>query len=105
MTRSYVVPENIDYDLAKIVEPWDGILQSNQSGPVYHLIKSYFLDLKYSGMIKEFSLRSSSRQKHIVYDINVRFTNDKTKFKKFKVYVSTFQYPWTTGGKQSKRVK
>lgn len=105
MTRHSNVPSlninNVKYDLLKIIEPWDGILGSRQTGPVFKLFNAYLRDLRRSGQVREYNIESSVRDASITYDISIKFSADRSP-KRLKIHVGTFQYPWTTGGKYAK---
>lgn len=95
--NGYLNINDIKYDLLKIIEPWDGILEQEQSAPVYKLFTSYLFDLKREGKIKEFTVTSANRDTAITYDVAVKFSVDRSP-KKLKIHVGTFQFPWTNGG-------
>lgn len=92
--NSHININDIKYDLLKIIEPWDGILENGQSDPVYRLFSSYLLDLRKANYIKEFTINSTDRESAITYDVAVKFSVDRSP-KKLKIHVGTFQFPWT----------
>ena len=100
--HNYININDVKYDLLKIIEPWDGILEQEQSGPVYKLFSSYLHDLRREGKIKEFNIYSSNRNTAITYDVAVKFSAERSP-KKLKIHVGTFQLPWTKGDKYSNR--
>jgi len=102
--NSFININDVKYDLLKIIEPWDGVLEQDQSGPVYKLFTAYLNDLRKSGKIKEFTVTSTNRDTAITYDVAVKFSIDRSP-KKLKIHVGTFQFPWTTGGKYASAVQ
>ena len=97
--NNFVNINDVKYDLLKIIEPWDGVLSQEQSGPVYHLFNAYLGDLRRFGKIKEYQITSINRDTAITYDIAVKFSIDRSP-KKLKIHVGTFQYPWTATAQQ-----
>lgn len=85
---------NVKYDLLKIMEPWDGILNERQTGPVFRLFNSYLRDLRYEGHIREYHIESRIRKTAVTYDVTIKFSEDRSP-KNLKIHVGTFQYPWT----------
>lgn len=96
--NSHININDIKYDLLKIIEPWDGILESGQSDPVYRLFNAYLNDLRRERFIREFTINSTDRESAITYDVAVKFSLDRSP-KKLKIHVGTFKFPWTNGGK------
>jgi hypothetical protein len=93
----YMNINDVKYDLLKIIEPWDGVLEQRQSGPVYKLFSAYLSDLRAEGKIREYSIYSTDRDTAITYDVNIKFSADRSP-KKLRIHVGTFQFPWTQGG-------
>jgi len=84
---------DIKYDLLKIIEPWDGVLMTNQWKPIYNLFSAYLSDLKESNTIKEYNVTYSMRDNSITFDVNVKINFERSP-KKLKIHVGTFQHPW-----------
>ena len=97
---NYVNINDVKFDLLKIIEPWDGVLEQNQSGPVYKLFCSYLNDLRREHKLREFVVTSTNRDTAITYDVSIKFSADRSP-KKLKIHVGTFQYPWTNGKKNA----
>ena len=55
--NSFININDVKYDLLKIIEPWDGILEEGKSDPVYRLFVSYLNDLRKFGKIKDFTIK------------------------------------------------
>lgn len=84
------------YDLNKVIEPWNGILQGNQGKVPYKLMAAYLSDIRRSGDIHEFRIKSHRNSTAIVFEISIKIAGDKG-FTNVKVPVETFRYPWTKG--------
>lgn len=84
---------DIKYDLLKIIEPYDGLLERGKTKPIYHLFVSYLNDLRKAGTIREFNVSTSTRDVATTFDISVRVSADRTP-KKLKIHVGVFQAPW-----------
>ena len=90
--RRNISVNDIKYDLLKIIEPYDGIMEENNPKPVYDLFLSYLKDLK-KRSIYNFSIDTSSRVNAITFDICVQRSAARAP-KKFKIHVGKFQHPW-----------
>lgn len=96
--NNFININDVKYDLLKIIEPWDGILEEGKSEPVYRLFSAYLNDLRKFGKIKDFTISTTDRETAITFDVAVKFSIDRSP-KKLKIHVGTFQFPWTHGGK------
>jgi hypothetical protein len=96
--HNFININDVKYDLLKIIEPWDGVLEEGKSDPVERLFKSYLNDLRKFGKIKDFTITTTDRDTAITFDVAVKFSIDRSP-KKLKIHVGTFQFPWTHGGK------
>ena len=83
---------DIKWDLIKIIEPYDGVLCTNDSSEriVRRLFNSYLSDLRYANLIKEYTIVSSIRDTAITYDVSVKVSNDRSP-KKLKIHVGVYQ--------------
>lgn len=95
--NNFININDVKYDLLKIIEPWDGVLEEGNSTPVYRLFDAYLGDLRKWGKIKDFTITTTDRDTAITFDVAVKFSADRSP-KKLKIHVGTFQFPWTTGG-------
>lgn len=96
--HNFININDVKYDLLKIIEPWDGVLEEGNAAPVERLFKSYLSDLRKFGKIKDFTITTTDRDTAITFDVAVKFSIDRSP-KKLKIHVGTFQFPWTNGGK------
>lgn len=81
---------DIKHDLLKIIEPWDGLLESNNPRPVRSLFIAYLLDLQKEKAIYDFSIDTSNRANAVTFDVNVQISFHRSP-KKLKIHVGLFQ--------------
>lgn len=88
---------DIKYDLIKIIEPYDGVLENNENAgnKVRRLFASYLGDLKTCGLISDYTILSTNRESAITYDVAVQLSADRSA-KKLKIHVGVFQEPWVS---------
>lgn len=84
---------DIKYDLLKIIEPWDGVLEPNKPRPVRSLFVAYLNDLQREKMIYDFSVDVTDRDNAFTFDINVKMAPNRSP-KKLKIHVGIFTQPW-----------
>jgi len=87
---------DIKYDLLKIIEPWDGVLEAKNPRPVRRLFTAYLNDLQKEKMIYDFSIDTADRDNAFTFDVNVKITPTRSP-KKLKIHVGIFQAPWVDG--------
>ena len=44
--NNFININDVKFDLLKIIEPWDGILEEGKSQPVFRLFENYLNDLR-----------------------------------------------------------
>lgn len=95
MRQDRISINDIKYDLIKIIEPYDGRLESKEGSElqVKKLFNSYLTDLSKTRKIQDFTIVSSVRDTAITYDVNVKINADRSP-KKLKIHVGIFQQPW-----------
>jgi hypothetical protein len=83
---------DIKWDLIKIIEPYDGVLATNDGSEktVRHLFTRYLSDLRYCNLIQEFSIYSTIRDTAITYDVSVKLSAERSA-KKLKIHVGVYQ--------------
>jgi len=83
---------DIKWDLIKIIEPYDGILTTNEASKnvILTLFNSYLNDLRYCGLINEFETTASIRESAITYDVAVKLSEDRS-MKRLKIHVGVYQ--------------
>jgi len=91
--RNDITLNDIKYDLLKIIEPYDGRLESGKPRPVRHLFVQYLRDLQKEKLIYDFGIDTTDRDTAITFDVNIRLAPNRSP-KKLKIHVGTFQYPW-----------
>ena len=84
---------DIKYDLLKIIEPWDGVLEVNNSRPVRSLFINYLNDLQKEKLIYDFAIDTANRPNAITFDVNIRISPTRSP-KKLKIHVGVFTHPW-----------
>lgn len=84
---------DIKFDLLKIIEPWDGILEANNPRPVRHLFIQYLNDLQKEKLIYDFSIDTMDRDSAVTFDVNIRMSPTRSP-KKLKIHVGIFTAPW-----------
>lgn len=84
---------DIKFDLLKIIEPYDGILEAGNPRPVRHLFIQYLNDLQKEKMIYDFSIDTTDRENTYTFDVNIRMGPNRSP-KKLKIHVGVFQTPW-----------
>lgn len=85
---------DIKYDLLKIIEPWDGILERRNPKPVRALFIAYLNDLQKKKLIYDFSIDTTDRETAFTFDVNIRMSPVRSP-KKLKIHVGIYKSPWT----------
>jgi hypothetical protein len=86
---------DIKYDLLKIIEPYDGVLEVGKPRPVRHLFVQYLRDLQKEKSIYDFSIDTTDRSAAITFDITIRMAAGRSP-KKLKIHVGVFTAPWVS---------
>jgi hypothetical protein len=86
---------DIKYDLLKIIEPSDGMLDTSNPRPVRQLFNAYLRDLQKEKVIYDFSVDTSTRENTFTFDVNIRISPTRAP-KKLKIHVGMFTNPWCT---------
>ena len=76
MRQNRISINDIKYDLIKIIDPWDGILENKPESEkiVFKLFNSYLRDLQKQNKITEFNIVSSIRDTAITYDVAIKIS-------------------------------
>ena len=95
MRQNRISINDVKWDLIRIIEPWDGILENKPESEevVFKLFKSYLGDLVKQRKIQDFTIVGSIRDTAIRYEVAVKIAADRSP-KKLKIHVGIFQYPW-----------
>lgn len=86
---------DVKYDLLKIIEPYDGVLEPKNPHPVRSLFVQYLRDLQREKMLHDFAIDTSDRDGAITFDVNLRISAARSP-KKLKIHVGTYKHPWVT---------
>lgn len=84
---------DIKYDLLKIIEPWDGVLEANNPRPCRALFIAYLNDLQKEKLIYDFAIDTSDRENAFTFDVTIRMSPTRSP-KKLKIHVGVFTKPW-----------
>lgn len=94
LRQGRVSVNDIKWDLIKIIEPYDGVLATNEGSErtVRRLFNQYLKDLQYVSLIADFNISSTIRQNAITYDVSIKMAQDRSD-KKLKIHVGVYQSP------------
>lgn len=84
---------DIKFDLLKIIEPWDGLLEAGNPKPVRGLFNAYLSDLQKEKLIYDYSIDTSDRENAFTFDVNIKMSPTRSP-KKLKIHVGVFTAPW-----------
>lgn len=94
VSRALININDIKYDLLKIAEIYDGVLQDGLGHLPIKMFSLYLNDLCKDGFIHSFELSEFVLKEHsFTYDVNVRITGDRTP-KKLKIHVGLYKSAW-----------
>ena len=95
MRQNRISINDVKYDLIRIIEPYDGILEAKSTSEltVKKLFGAYLNDLKDQSKIQDYTITTVIRDTAITYDVAVKISADRSP-KKLKIHVGIFQYPW-----------
>lgn len=94
VSRAMININDIKYDLLKIAELYDGVLQEDLGHLVSDMFQYYLSDLRVDKWIHDYEiLEVVLKEQSYTYDINIQITNDRTP-KKLKIHVGLYKSPW-----------
>ena len=94
VSRAMVHINDVKYDLLKIAEMFDGILQDGLGHLAADMFSKYLEDLKNDRWIHGYEITEIVLKEHsFTYDVNVQITNDRTP-KKLKIHVALYKSAW-----------
>lgn len=94
VSRAMVHINDVKYDLLKIAEMFDGILQDGLGHLAADMFSKYLEDLKNDRWIHGYEISEVVLKEHsFTYDVNVQITNDRTP-KKLKIHVGLYKSAW-----------
>jgi len=94
VSKAMININDIKYDLLKIAELYDGVLQEGLGHLPTYMFDLYLTDLKNQDWIHGFEIAEAVLKEHsYTYDVNVQITNDRTP-KKLKIHVGLYKSAW-----------
>ncbi len=94
VSRAMININDIKYDLLKIAELFDGILQEGLGHMPADLFQAYLSDLRADKWIHDYDVSEITlKEQSYTYDVSVQITNDRTP-KKLKIHVGLYKSPW-----------
>lgn len=94
VSRAMININDIKYDLLKISELFDGVLQEGLGHLPADMYQSYLSDLRADRWIHDYDISEIMlKEQSYTYDITVQITNDRTP-KKLKIHVGLYKSPW-----------
>jgi len=94
VSRALIHINDVKYDLLKIAELYDGVLQEGLGHLPTHLFSMYLNDLKEGRWIHDYEIAETVLKEHsYTYDVNIQITNDRTP-KKLKIHVGLYKSAW-----------
>jgi hypothetical protein len=95
LDQTRVSINDIKWDLIRIIEPYDGVLEPNTTSEqrVRNLFAAYLGDLKTQDKIQDYTVLSTIRDTAVTYDVAIKMAADRSA-KKLKIHVGVFQAPW-----------
>ena len=94
VSRAMININDIKYDLLKIAELFDGILQEGLGHLPVDLFQAYLSDLRGEKWIHDYDVSEITlKEQSYTYDVSVQITNDRTP-KKLKIHVGLYKSPW-----------
>ena len=94
VSRAMININDIKYDLLKIAELFDGILQEGLGHLPADLFQAYLSDLRGEKWIHDYDVSEITlKEQSYTYDVSVQITNDRTP-KKLKIHVGLYKSPW-----------
>lgn len=94
ISKSPININDIKYDLLKIAEIHDGLLQDGLGELPVHYFNAYLSDMRNLNWIYDYQISDITlKEQSYTYDINIQVTRDRTP-KKLKVHVGLYKSAW-----------
>ena len=95
MRQNRISINDIKWDLIRIIEPYDGILDNTKQSEdtMKRLFQTYLNDLVKEHKIQDYTITSVIRDTAITYDAAVKISAERSP-KKLKIHVGIFHLPW-----------
>jgi len=94
VSRAMIHINDVKYDLLKIAELYDGVLQEGLGHMPADMFNAYLSDLRGEDWVHDFEVSEITlKEQSYTYDISVQITKDRTP-KKLKIHVGLYKSPW-----------
>jgi hypothetical protein len=94
ISKSFISVNDIKFDLLKVAEIYDGLLQDGLGYLASDMFSKYLDDLKNDNQIYSYEITDVVlKEQSYTYDINVQITQDRTP-KKLKIHVGLYKSAW-----------
>jgi hypothetical protein len=94
VSRAMIHINDIKYDLLKIAEIYDGVLQDGLGNLAADMFNAYLSDLRGSKWIYDYEISEIVlKEQSYTYDVSIQVTQDRTP-KKLKIHVGLYKSPW-----------
>jgi hypothetical protein len=94
VSRAMIHINDIKYDLLKISELYDGVLQEGLGHLPADMFQAYLSDLRGTEWIYDFEISEIVlKEQSYTYDVTIQITRDRTP-KKLKIHVGLYKSPW-----------
>jgi hypothetical protein len=94
VSRAMININDIKYDLLKIAELYDGILQEGLGHLPADMFQAYLNDMRNDRWIHSYEITEVMLKEYsYTYDVSIQITNDRTP-KKLKIHVGLYKSAW-----------
>jgi len=94
VSRAMININDIKYDLLKIAEMYDGVLQEGLGHLPADMFLTYLNDMRNDRWIHSYEITEVMLKEHsYTYDVGIQITNDRTP-KKLKIHVGLYKSAW-----------
>jgi len=94
VSRAMININDIKYDLLKIAEMYDGVLQDGLGHLPADMFLAYLSDMRADRWIHSYEVSEIMLKDHsYTYDVGIQITNDRTP-KKLKIHVGLYKSAW-----------
>ena len=94
VSRAMININDIKYDLLKIAELYDGVLQEGLGHLPADMFLAYLGDMRNDRWIHSYEITEIMLKEHsYTYDVGIQITNDRTP-KKLKIHVGLYKSAW-----------
>jgi hypothetical protein len=94
VSRAMIHINDIKYDLLKIAEMYDGVLQDGLGHLAADMFQNYLSDLRADEWIHDYEVSNIVlKEQSFTYDVSIQITRDRTP-KKLKIHVGLYKSAW-----------